>query len=496
MRIVIVGAGMVGTQLARHLIHEKHDVSLIEANEERARHASNRLDCLVIHDGGNSLSALEEAGIAKADALVCVTGSDEVNMIICGVAASRYPALLKIARVRNDDYIFKEHGAFKENGAILGIDYFVHPDVEAARSALNAVEHGAMGDILVFADTPYELGSVDIGGGSAFDGLAMKDYRSIVTEDSLVTLVERGNETLLPRGSTVLAAGDRVHILAKEQDLDHIFTLAGRSERMLRKIGIVGGSRVGALIADGLRGKDETQQRPRERNVPGKLFSFFKTLGPWSAGPWSAFSRTGRRVIIIEQDYNLCRGLAARYPEALVLNEDISDESFVSEERIDGLDLIITATENQELNMIAAIYLKSRGVRRAIAMVTGSGYAVIARQLGVDVVIPMKSVVVDSILSHLMGGGVTGFHRLGSGEINVFEIELRPDTPAAERGIAELNLAGGGLVMLVNRGAEPMVRSSFIPRGDYVFKTGDRIILLAKTEDEPELERFFGSFQG
>ena len=222
MRILIVGAGMVGTQLARHLIHEKHDVSLIEPNEERARHASNRLDCLVIHDEGNSLSALEEAGIAKADALVCVTDSDEVNMITCGLAASRYPKLLKIARVRNDDYLKLNAGknrvlenAFKGNGAILGIDYFVHPDVEAARSVLNAVEHGAMGDILVFADTPYELGSVEVNGSSAFDGLLMKDYRSLVQEDSLVTLVERRNETLLPRGSTVLKAGDRVHILAK-----------------------------------------------------------------------------------------------------------------------------------------------------------------------------------------------------------------------------------------------------------------------------------------
>jgi trk system potassium uptake protein TrkA len=201
-------------------------------------------------------------------------------------------------------------------------------------------------------------------------------------------------------------------------------------------------------------------------------------------------------VTIIEKDYNLCKDLAARYPEALVLNEDISDESFVAEERIDDLDLIITATEDQELNMIAALYLKSRGVHRAIAMVTGSGYAAIARQLGVDVVIPMKSVVVDSILSHLMGEGITAVHRLGNGDINVFEIELGPDTPAAEKGIAELNLSGGALVMLVNRGAGPAVRSSFIPRGDYIFKSGDRIILIAKDGSETELERFFGSFQG
>jgi trk system potassium uptake protein TrkA len=472
---------MVGTQLARRLALEKHDVSIIEANEERARHASNRIDCLVIHDEGNSLSALEEAGIAKADALVCVTNSDEVNMITCGLAASWYPKLLKIARVRNDDYIRINAGEnrFKDNPSILGIDYFVHPDIEAARSALNAVEHGAMGDILVFADTPFELGSVEVNKGSEFDGLALKDYRSVVAGDSLVTLVERQDETLLPRGSTVLNEGDRVHILAHEKDLGHIFKLAGRSERALRKIGIVGGSRVGALIAEGLLGMEPSLGKKDKQRGRGNLFSFLKTMMP----------RSGRRVIIIEQDYNLCKDLAARYPEALVLNEDISDESFIAEERIDDLDLIITATENQELNMIAAIYLKSRGVHRAIAMVTGLGYAAIARQLGVDVVIPMKSVVVDSILSHLMGTGITAVHRVGGGDINIFEIELRSGAPATDRGIAELNLSGGGLVMLVNRGD-----SSFIPRGDYVFKTDDRIILIAKQGSETEIEKFFGSF--
>ena len=481
MRIVIVGAGMVGAQLARRLALEKHDVSLIEADEERARHTSNRIDCLVIHDEGNSLAALEEAGIAKADALICVTNSDEVNMITCGLAASRYPKLLKIARVRNDDYIRINAGGnrLRDSPSILGVDHFVHPDIEAARSALNAVEHGALGDILVFENTPFEMGSVDVNRGSKFDGLAMKDYRNVFAGESLVTLVERQDRTLLPRGSTEIRAGDRIHILAREKDLGHIFQLAGRPERVLRNIGIVGGSRVGALIAEGLLGTERSREKRDKQGRGGNLFSFLKTLIP----------RSGRRVLIIEQDYNLCKDLAARYHEALVLNEDISDESFIAEERIADLDLIITATENQELNMIAAIYLKSRGVSRAIAMVTGLGYAAIARQLGVDVVIPMKSVVVDSILSHLMGKGITAVHRVGGGDINVFEIKLESGTPAADRGIAELNLSGGGLVMLVNRGD-----NSFIPRGDYVFKPGDRIILLAKYDSEAEIEKFFGSF--
>jgi trk system potassium uptake protein TrkA len=500
MRIVIVGGGMVGAQLARHLIQEKHDVSLIEANEERARHASNRLDCFVLQDEGNSLNALEEAGIAKADALVCVTDSDEVNMITCGLAASRYPAILKIARVRNHDYArlsrpgegpgktapgASREGSGKAGGEapakdqeaegagdsrILGIDFFVHPDVEVSRSVLNAVEHGAMGDILAFADTPYELGAIDIEAESAFDGLELKDFRNLVKGESLVTLLERKGESILPRGDTVLARGDRIHILAKEAEMNAIFNLAGRTEKPLRKIGIVGGSRVGSLIAEGLLDRGPEKKKG--------FFSLLKSLIP----------RSSRRVIIIEEDYERSKELADRFPEALILNEDISDESFVAEERIDDLDLIITATEDQELNMIAAIYLKSRGVRRAIALVTGLGYAAIARQLGVDVVIPMKSVVVDSILSHLMGGGVREVHRIGDGSIDIIEIEIGAAAAVVDRPITEFKLSAGGLVMLVNR-----EENAFIPRGDYIFRKGDRIILIAKSGNEGEIEKIFGT---
>ncbi|MDR1059349.1 MAG: NAD-binding protein [Treponema sp.] len=473
MHIIIVGAGMVGTQLARHLVQEKHDVSLIESDEERARHASNRLDCLVLQEGGNSLAALEEAGIAKADALVCVTGSDEMNMIICGLAASRYPGLLLIARVRNDDYArLNETLAEGPESRALGIDHFVHPDEEAAGAVLNSLSHGAIGNILTFEGTPFELGSIDIAPRSDFDGFCLQDYRTLVNAESLIILVERKGECFLPKGSTVLAGGDRIHILAKEDNMETIFRHAGGVEKPLRRIGIVGGGRLGALIAEGLLGK--TPEAPRRK---GGFLSFFRAFVPKST----------RRVVIIEQDYRVCKELAARFPAALVLNEDISDESFVAEERIGNLDLIVTATANQELNMIAAIYLKSRGVSRAIAMVTSSGYEAIARRLGVDVVIPMKSVVVDSIISHLMGGGIRGVHRLGDGTVGIIEIEIGKESPAAEAPITRFRLNAGGLVMLVNRDG-----SSFIPRGDYVFMAGDRVVLAAKNGSEGEIEKFFG----
>ena len=473
VRVVIVGAGFTGTQLARYLVQEKHNVSIIESNEEKARHASNRLDCLVLHDEGNHLNALEEAGISQADALVCVTESDEVNMLICGLAASRYQELIKIARVRNVDYIkmnTPEERAGPGDTTFLGIDRFVHPDVETAQAVLSALSHGAQGSILRFPGTPYELGSVSIEKDSPLDGLSLSDFHSFVGREGLIPLVERGQECFLPSGSTVLGPGDLIHIMVRDQDMDQVYRLAGRSEGPIRHIGIVGGDRLATLIAEGLL---STQ---RDEPKKGGLSSFFKSFK----------YKSNRRIVIIEQNYNACKNLAARFPEALVLNEDISDENFVAEERIGELDLIITATNNQELNIVAATYLKSRGVKRAIALVSGPGHKRIALQLGVDVAIPMTSVVVDSILSHLMGKGISNIHSMGDGSVGTLEVEISENSPAVDKNISVFKLSAGGLILLVNRGT-----SSFIPQGDYVFQAADKVILIAKTGSDGEIEKFF-----
>jgi len=465
MKAVIVGGGLVGSQLARHLIQEKGDVVLIERNEETARHASNRLDCLVIQDEGNNLKALEEAGIANADALICVTDSDEINMITCGLASSRNPKLLKIARVRNPDYA--KLGSIET--PVLGIDHLVHPDVEAAKAVIRAIEHGALGDVHSIGDTPFELGSIDIDEGSPFAGKTVRDFRVLAGVECLVTLIERGEECLIPTGRSVIEAEDRVHVVAREKHLGGIFEVAGKKQKPLRRVGIVGGGRIGSLVLEGLLGDGF-----RKRSPLGKLLAMLRP-------------RSMQQLVVIEKDYAVCKELSSRFPDVLVINEDISDEGFVDEEGISDLDLLVTTTENQELNMIAALYLKKRGIERAVALVNGGGYTGIARSLGIDVVVPLKSVVVDTILSHLIGGGVKSVHRVADGTVEILEMELCAESPAVGQRLDELKMADGSLVMLVTRGGD-----AFIPGGDCVFADGDRVVLIVKKGSVGDAERFFG----
>ena len=167
MNIVIVGAGFTGVQLARLLINEKNQVTVIDNDEDVIRHASNQLDCSVIVADGNNLDTLEDAGIAKADALVCVTSSDEVNMITCSLVDAVYPDVLKIARVRNYAYYVNTASAEKKQSInfggkrrpLYGINYMIHPDVEAADAIVQAVEYGGQG---YFPNGTYPVAGVFI----------------------------------------------------------------------------------------------------------------------------------------------------------------------------------------------------------------------------------------------------------------------------------------------------------------------------------------------
>jgi len=485
MRIVIVGAGHTGIQLAKYLIQEKHDVSIIESNEDRARYVSNRLDCMVIHDSGNNIGALQDAGIKKADALVCLTNSDEVNMIICGLAASHFPdagsrelgKLIKIARVRNDDYLYLNRSSGRQ---VLGIDHFIHPSIEVARSIIKIIEHGVMGNVFSFHDSRYELGSIDIAENSAMDGLVLSDYRKLVSYESLVTLVERGVDVMLPSGSTVLKKGDRVHILADGKNLPQIYQLAGDTQKPIKKIGIAGGGKLGALVAEGLLNEESILHQDKNGQIIKKQHLFAPLL--------KNILPQDRQVIIIEKDSLLCKDLADRFPSALILNEDVSDESFVNEEELDNLDCLITTTNNEELNIITAVYMKSRGIERTISLVIGTGHAAMARRLGVDVVIPLQSIVVDSIFSHLMGSGVKEVRSLGDGNVDLIEVEIGEGVPVIDKPISAFKLSAGGLLLLVSRGEE-----SFIPKGDYVFKKGDNIVLVARVGSQAEIEKYFSA---
>lgn len=476
MKIVIIGAGFTGVQLAKRLINGKNDVVLIDNNEEIVRHASNRLDCTVLQADGNNLATLEDVGIAKADALVCVTSSDEVNMITCSLVDSVYPKLLKIARVRNYAYYANTASATKKYAETLnenhrplyGIDYMIHPDVEAAEAIVSAVERGAVTDVLSFENSDYELTRITIEEGSVLSGKRLMDVRTLTVKPVLIAYVESNGKTSLPNGSTVLNAGDCLGIVTHNKDLSDIVSLCGSKIKELHKIALVGAGRIGTIVAEKIMHK--------KTSLFSKLFGLQKKLA--------------QDFVIIDSDEALAKAASEKFPGAHVFRADASDESFIKEEGIDKFDLVICATHNHELNMVLAAYLESLGVGKSIGLVETAAYADIARKIGIDVAIPLRDAVVDSIMSHLRGEAVTGIHSVNDGSLEIIECKVLENSPVNNKQLKEIAENGKFLILLVQKPGDMQYK---IPVGNTILSSGDSVVLITTAEENQHvLEKFGG----
>ncbi|MBR5096911.1 MAG: NAD-binding protein [Treponema sp.] len=477
MKIVIVGAGFTGRQLAKKLINERNEVVLIDNSEEVVRHASNSLDCDVKEMDGNNLDNLEEVGIGKADALVCVTANDEVNMITCSLVDSVYPDILKIARVRNFSYYMNTAAAVKKHAEtfsgkhrpLYGIDFMVNPDIEAAEAVVHAVESGAVSDVVTFENSEYEISRITITQGAPIAGQQLKNVRKLTSKPFLIAYVESGEKTSLPSGPTVLNAGDSIGVLSRKEDIGDLLALCGASVESLDKIALVGAGRIGTLIADRLIKK-------QDNSFLSKFFG--KRV------------KVGKDFAIVDQDDVFTKEASERYPNARVFKGDITDESFLREEGLTEYDLVICATHNRELNMVVAAYLESLGVGRSVSLVESSTFAQIARKLGVDVPVPLRDTVVDSIMSHLRGKSVTGIHTVSEGQLEIVECVLSPSSKLVGKSLLDIANPGAFLVMLEKKAGS---QNYVIPVGSTILDANDQLIIITLAEETEKLLKLFGA---
>lgn len=475
MKIVIVGAGFTGIQLAKLLINEKNQVAIIDNDEKTIRHASNQLDCTVVCADGNNLETLESVGIAKADALVCVSSSDEVNMITCSLVDNVYPNILKIARVRNYAYYINTAKATKKHSndfsgkhrPLYGIDYMIHPDVEAADAIVQAVENGAIGSVLTFENSALEIARITIEENSIFNGISLKEIRLKTEIKFLIAYIEKKGETSLPSGNTIINAGDTVGILAEKSDIPKILELCGNCQKQLKKVCLIGAGRIGTIVADKL--------------ISSNLNGITKFLSSFS-------SKRSQDFVIIENDEVLAKAAAERFPDARVMCADASDENFLRDEGITSSDLVICTTHNHELNMVLSAYLESLGVSQSISLVSSSSFVTVADKLGIDVAIPLRDSVVDSIMSHLRGKSVKEIHTITNGKLEVVECEISANSKIKDKTLKEISNPGTFLVLMIKKVGQ---NGYAIVDGNTQVRQNDRIVLISEAENSKKVLSYF-----
>ncbi|RKX74386.1 MAG: hypothetical protein DRP60_10345 [Spirochaetes bacterium] len=388
-------------------------------------------------------------------------------MIACSLVAAEYSEPVTVARVRNVAYSTSR----MVRQRLYGIDHVINPEIEAARAVIRSLERGAVGTVNLFADSGLTMTSITIDPGCSLVGRLVMDIRKSLTGDFLLPLIIRHGESMIPGGDTMVLAQDMIYIIAAAEGTDAVITAAGLRRRELKRIAIAGGGRIGRYVADYLLGHGENHDADTS---PGALS---KLIGRLKKKP------TNRSVHFIERDYAVGRELAESYPTALITNADISDEEVSDSGILEGYDLLISATGNQELNLVSAMHARNHGVSRTIALVRKAAYVSMAREMGVDVTVSVTDTMVDSILRILRKGNVRSVHTIAGSDFEIIDFLLDNESSLVGKLIRDLKLPKNSLILMVNRGSEYL-----LPDGNLVLSEQDRLMVITPQEAVKKLE--------
>lgn len=445
MLIVITGAGSVGFQLAKNLIADNKDVILIEKDDERARNVAAQLDCMVIHGSASSISVLLRANITKADFFISVTESDELNMITCGIVSSMFQVTHKIARVRNIEYI--NNTIMTEQ--FLHIDYIVNPETEVAMEIEEIIRHGARSGLISFEKAGVKLRSILAEKVPPLIDKKLREVRSLISEDFLIGAIEREGKLVIPDGNTTITGGDTIYFISSDKALESLMSHSGKGMGTIRKVMIIGGSRLGGNIISRL-----------SRN---KSFS----------------------ITVVEKDYISCKKLAEHFPDILILHANVQDESFFDDEDLSAYDLIICVTDNQEVNILTTLYAKRRRSSiRTITLMTNNNFAELARSLGIDAIVCPNNSSVDSILKFLRRGTISSVKSIFNGEAELLEFSYPPGSDPIP--VKDLRMPKGSLILAITRNGERLH-----PSGDLLIEPNDTLLVITNKNAITRIESIF-----
>ncbi|TVQ22120.1 MAG: Trk system potassium transporter TrkA [Spirochaetaceae bacterium] len=468
MKVVIVGGGAVGFQLAQQLIRENRDVVIIERDPEQARMLGNRLDCMIVNGPGNNVDVLREAGTGNADCFIAVTTSDEVNMIACALVSSEFDVPRKIARVRNIEY----SGSRLAEAGVLGIDHVVNPETETAKEIITSIEQGALSDVIAFEATDLQIQTLNVTAHTPVIGSRLRDLGQHINARFLIALIVRDGTYIIPSGDNRVQEGDQIYVVATARDTEAVFARFGKPRRALNKVVLVGGGgKIGNRIAEHFLG------------VRSGSHSGYDRLK-------AAWRKRTVNLKIVERDYQKCKELANRYKAATTIHADIADESLFEEEQFGESDLVVAVTDNQELNMVTALYARSVGIPRTVCLVNNSGYADIAARLGIDVPVSLKKSMVDAILKIIRRGSVRNVRSLFDGQIELLELQISSDSSMIGRPLQDVSLPAGTLIVSVTSQG-----TAIIPDGRTVLNAGDGIVVMLRQEHSDRVVELFSPEQ-
>jgi len=445
MRIVIAGAGEVGTHLAKMLSSEEHDLVVIDNDGDRLKAVGGAMDVLTLEGNANSIAQLKEAKISKADLFIGVTYSEAVN-VNAAILSKRLGAKKTIARIDNQEYLLPANKEIFEN---LGVDYMIYPEKIAAREIVGLLAETGSTEVVEFSGGKLHMYVIRLDDDAPIINKTLReltpgdnglDYRAVA--------ITRHAHTIVPGGDDRFESGDLVYVISSKAGLKELYKYSGKKQFEVRDIMILGGSRIGRKTADAL----------------GNL----------------------HYVKLIEKDRQRSYALSNLLSNTLVINGDGTDMELLRQEGLEKMDAFIAVTGNSETNILSCLLAKHLGVRRTIAEVENIDYIHLAENIGVDTIINKKLITASRIFRFTMSEEVSSIKCLTGTEAEVMEFVVKPDAPATKGNLAEVNFPREAIIGGVIRG-----KKAFIAHGDTRIKPYDRVVVFALPGVISTIGKFF-----
>ncbi len=415
MKILILGAGQVGSTVAESLVSEANDITVVDSDGEKLRQLRDRLDLRTLTGNAAHPSVLEQAGIADTDMLLAVTQSDEVNLVACKLAASLYNTPTRIARIRASEYLNRKEVFSEDN---FCVNFSICPEQILTDYIVKLIEFPEALQVQRFSQGKASLVAV-----RAFEGgpLVGKPLHSLGTNlpnvETRVAAIFRQDGPIIPEGNTVIQDGDEIFFIAATDNIRRVLNEMRRMDKPCKRVMIVGGGNIGRRLS-----------RALERNYQVKL---------------------------IEYNKKACEVLAGELTGTLVLNGDGTDEKLMQQEHIAETDVFCALTNDDENNIMSALLAKQGGARKVIALINRSAYVDLVQGGKIDIALSPAHVTIGSLLAYVRRGDVAVVHSLRRGAAEALEVIAHGDRQSSRvvgRRIDEIDLPKGATIGAIVRG--------------------------------------------
>ncbi|MBW1780732.1 MAG: Trk system potassium transporter TrkA [Deltaproteobacteria bacterium] len=443
VKIIIAGAGEVGFHIAQRLSEENHDVTLIDKDLQQIKRVAENLDVQALLGSGTSPRILKDAGIKDADMLVAATDSDEINLMACLMVKTLNPYLIKVARVRNEEYL-QEGELFSKD--VLGIDHVINPQAEMVHRIQNIIETPGASEVLDFVGGKVKLIGFFVTQDSPFVDRKLASF-SEFKERILVGAIVRGDQVLIPQGEDIILAGDLVYVVARNTELSETLGFLDIKQETSRRVIIVGGGQTGAALARRL-------------------------------------DRTKISVKIIEKEGDTCASLSEMLDHVIVINGDGTDKDLLEEENIRDVDFLVAVTGDEASNILMGLLARGLGAKKTVTRVSRLSYIPLMSAIGIDTVVSPRLAAVRAILHYIRPGKIIAVAPLKGEQAEAFEAEALETSDIVNLPLAKVKMPKGAIVGAIVRGDDII-----IPRGDSVIRPKDHLIIFALQEVAPKLEK-------